>query len=117
MLIWWPRLFTIVLFCAGLAPAQINTGRIGGSVTDPTGSSVPVVKIRAVNEETGVATSTVSLATGDYLVNFLLPGRYRVEAEGAGFQKAVETGVTVNAGGIAHVDIQLQVGELRQVVE
>jgi outer membrane receptor protein involved in Fe transport len=106
-----------VLICAAIAGAQINTGRITGSVLDPTGGAVPEVNIRAINEDTGVVTNTLSLSTGDYLVNFLVPGRYRVEVEKTGFQKAVQTGIVVNAGGIAHVDIRLQVGEVRQVVE
>ena len=37
--------------------------------------------VRATNEDTGVVTNTVSQETGDYLVNFLIPGTYRVEAE------------------------------------
>jgi Carboxypeptidase regulatory-like domain len=97
--------------------AQINTGRVAGSVLDATGAAVPAVSIRAVNEDTGVTTSTESLATGDYLLNFLLPGRYRVEAEKTGFQKSLQTGIVINAGGITHIDIHMQVGEVRQTVE
>ncbi|HSB17018.1 MAG TPA: carboxypeptidase-like regulatory domain-containing protein, partial [Bryobacteraceae bacterium] len=97
--------------------AQINTGRVTGTVLDATGAAVPAVSIRAVNEDTGVTTSTESLATGDYLLNFLVPGRYRVEAEKTGFQKSLQTGIAINAGGITHIDIRMQVGEVRQTVE
>ena len=64
-----------------------------------------------------MTTVAKSSAGGEYLINFLLPGTYRVEAELAGFQKSVETGVMVNAGTIAHVDISMRVGEVRQQVE
>ena len=67
------RYFGFVAFGAALACAQINTGRITGSVTDASGSAVPRVVIRVTNEETGVVSSTASLAAGDYLVNFLVP--------------------------------------------
>jgi hypothetical protein len=100
-----------------ILPAQINTGRITGFVTDPTGAIVADVVLRAVNEETGVGTLSKSTGTGEYLVNFLVPGNYRLEAEHTGFQKSVQTGVIVNAGGITHVDFAMRVGELRQTVE
>src|SRR5215831_15347261 len=101
------RYFGFLVFCVAVGNAQINTGRITGAVTDASGSTVPHVVIRVVNEETGVVSTTASPAVGEYLVNFLVPGHYRVEAEGTGFQKAVQTGVVVNAGGIARLDIQL----------
>ena len=81
------------------------------------GASVPGVPVRATNEDTGVVTTTVSQETGDYLVNFLIPGTYRVEAEKTGFQKSVYTGVIVNAGGISRIDVNLRIGETRQQVE
>ena len=63
-----------VAFLVSLVQAQINTGRITGSVTDPSGASIAEVSLRAINEETGVVTTTTSQATGDYLLNFLVPG-------------------------------------------
>ena len=107
----------LLLLTAGVASAQINTGRISGVVTDPTGAYVAEVSLRAINDSTGVTTAAKSSTAGEYLINFLLPGTYRVEAELAGFQKSVETGVLVNAGTIAHVDIGMRVGEVRQQVE
>jgi hypothetical protein len=105
------------LLVATTALCQVNTGRITGSVLDATGALIPDVEVRAVNEQTGVVTTTKSLATGDFLLNFLVPGAYRIEAERAGFQKDVQTGVVVSAGSITHIDFQMKVGEVRQTVE
>src|SRR3954471_8247849 len=102
------KLLLTTLVVAVACFPQVNTGRIIGIVHDPSGATVPRVPVRATNEETGVVTHTVSLETGDYLVNFLLPGTYRVEAEMAGFQKSVYTGVVVNAGGISRIDVSLK---------
>jgi outer membrane receptor protein involved in Fe transport len=111
------RLPLAFVFIAALSVAQVNTGRITGIVQDSSGASVPGVPVRATNEETGVITTAISQETGDYLVNFLIPGTYRVEAEKTGFQKSVHTGVIVNAGGISRIDVNLRVGETRQQVE
>ena len=101
-----------LVVCALIVQAQINTGRISGVVSDASGSAVPGAAIRAVNQASGVVTTAATGSTGDYLLNFLVPGQYRVEVEKEGFQKSIQTGVTVNAGGIAHLDITLQVGEV-----
>jgi hypothetical protein len=111
------KLLLAFLVLAAACFPQVNTGRITGIVHDPSGASVPRVPVRATNEETGVVTNTVSLDTGDYLLNFLIPGNYRVEAEMTGFQKSVYTGVAVNAGGITRIDVSLRIGETRQQVE
>ena len=63
----------IVLF-ASLASAQINTGKITGFVTDPSGAFVTDVTLRATNGATSVSTTTKSTASGEYLINFLVPG-------------------------------------------
>src|SRR5882724_4708332 len=109
--------FLLLLLVAGGASAQINTGRISGVITDTTGANVAEVSLRETNDATGVTSVAKSSAAGEYLINFLLPGTYQVEAELTGFQKSVETGVVVNAGTIAHLDISMRVGEVRQRVE
>src|SRR5581483_5507419 len=111
-----PGIELFLLFTAA-SWAQINTGRIAGSCLDATGAAVPGVQVRAINLETGVVTRSQSFDTGDYLLNFLVPGRYRVEAEKEGFQKLVEANVEVNAGAATRIDFNLRVGEVRQAVE
>ena len=108
-------LFTLLLAAACFA--QINTGRINGSVLDPSGAAVPNAAVRAINEGTGVVTATETQGNGDFLLNFLLPGTYRIEVEGAGFQKAARTGVNVNAGGIEAMNFQMKVGDVQQAIE
>ncbi|MCI0628112.1 MAG: carboxypeptidase regulatory-like domain-containing protein [Acidobacteria bacterium] len=110
-------LFMGLLLVVPVSWSQINTGRIIGSIFDASGAAIPGVEVRATNEETGVVTTTQSVTAGDYLLNFLVPGKYRVEAEKEGFQKAVQLGVIVNAGGIARIDTHMVVGEIRQTVE
>ena len=106
-----------LLLCSFDSQGQINTGRITGTVSDPSGASIADVVLRAISHETGVVTTTKSSSAGDYLINFLVPGSYRLEAEKPGFQTSVEPNVTVNAGGIAHSDIDMRVGEVRQTVQ
>lgn len=100
-----------------LTPAQINTGKITGFITDPSGAVIAGVPVTATNAGTGVVTKAETSDTGEYLLNFLVPGTYRVEVEKAGFQRAVQNEVLVSAGGTARIDVALVVGSLGQTVE
>lgn len=105
---------TILVCLAGLAYAQINTGRIDGAVRDSSGAVVPGARLSATNDATGALTTTQSSASGDYVVNFLVPGTYHVSVEKEGFQRSVISGVIVNAGGITRADFSLAVGQVQQ---
>src|ERR1017187_3818871 len=102
---------------ASLVKAQINTGRIDGTVRDASESVVREARVSATNDATGAVTSTQSSAAGDYVVNFLAPGTYHVLVEKQGFQRNVTSGVVVNAGGITRVDSNLTLGQIQQAVQ
>jgi hypothetical protein len=111
-------LFAIMLLvCSAIGFAQINTGKISGFVTDSSGALVTNVPVTATNNATGVLTRAVTTDTGEYLLNFLVPGTYAVEVEKPGFAKAVRAGVIVDAGGTNRIDFSLSVGNTGQTVE
>src|ERR1700738_2943129 len=66
--------------------AQNATGKIVGVVLDPSGATVPAVRLTI----TDIATNSVHVATTDsagfYEVPLLPIGRYKLTAEKAGFQ-------------------------------
>ncbi|MBV9886332.1 MAG: TonB-dependent receptor [Acidobacteria bacterium] len=95
---------------------QINTGKITGFITDASGAVVPSVPVTAVDDATGVVTRTETSEGGEYVLNFLVPGTYRIAVEKSGFKKILQTGVIVNAGGIERVDFTLAIGNVDQVV-
>ena len=103
-------LFAIILLvCSAIGLAQINTGKISGFVTDASGALVTNVPVTATNDTTGVVTRTITTDTGEYLLNFLVPGTYHVEVEKQGFQKAIRSSIVVDAGGTNRVDFSLMV--------
>jgi Carboxypeptidase regulatory-like domain len=111
-------LFAILLSAlCGVVSAQINTGKISGYVTDSTGASVPAASVIAKNDATGVVTAGASTDTGEYLLNFLLPGTYHLTIDKVGFQKVVQKEVVINAGGTTRIDVQLRVGNVQETVE
>jgi hypothetical protein len=106
----------LVLSAATLI-AQESRGTILGRVTDPDGGVLPGAAVVVTNENTGVASRTVTQSDGAYAVRFLVPGTYRVEVEMAGFNKFVRSGITLAIGQNATVNVQLRLGNINETVE
>ncbi|MFB3904551.1 MAG: TonB-dependent receptor domain-containing protein [Acidobacteriota bacterium] len=99
------------------ALAQESRGSILGTVTDAQKAVVPGAEIVVTNVGTNQSRTTVSNDAGYYEVPLLDPGDYTVSAELAGFKKYVRSGIVLNVASKVSVDIQLEVGEVQQIVE
>lgn len=108
---------TAIFWSSPFAEAQINTGRITGLITDSAGAVIGGATVRAMNQQTAVATTGQSQENGSYLLNFLIPGQYTLEVESAGFETSVIKGIEVTAGGVARSDFSMRIGQIRQSVE
>jgi hypothetical protein len=106
-----------VCFLVGVpAFAQLITADILGTVTDAAGAVLPNAKITVVNTATAEVRTTQSTGSGDFFINLLPPGQYRVTVEAPAFKKFITT-VTLVAGDRARTDAQLPVGDTTQTVE
>src|SRR3954471_11395162 len=74
---------TLVVF------GQQDRGTITGTVTDPTGSVVPNVKVTVRQVDTGTVYNSVTNSAGQYRVPSLPVGAYRVTFEAQGFKSVV----------------------------
>src|ERR687888_1967890 len=83
------------LAAPALLSGQSSRGTILGNVRDPSGAPIPGATVTVTNLGTNVPFTYETDATGDYYVPSLLPGRYRVDAEKAGFKKFTAAGVLV----------------------
>ncbi|HZT30306.1 MAG TPA: carboxypeptidase regulatory-like domain-containing protein [Bryobacteraceae bacterium] len=102
--------------CASNLAAQ-GTSVIFGTVSDQTGSAVARASVTATNEATGVTTKVMSNEAGYYLFPDLRPGSYKITCQVQGFQTVERTGVILEVDRRARVDLQMQVGEVKQVLE
>src|SRR5690349_198780 len=93
-LVW---LLSIALFLlTSIAGAQLYTGSITGTVTDPTGAVVPNAKVSVVDAEKGYTFSATTSADGRYVVRQLAPGKYNVGVEVTGFQGQKKENIVVS---------------------
>ncbi len=97
--------------------AQTITASITGTVTDPSGASIPTAKVTATNSGTNVTFATGANNEGIYTFPFLPVGPYSVTVESQGFKKSVVGPFKLEVNQIARVDVKLEIGEATQTVE
>src|SRR5215467_3221888 len=89
------RTALIALFATAVTFAQTTTATVSGVIRDATGAIVPGAKITASSTLTGGSRETTTDEEGRYSITNLGPGQYDIRAERAGFQTAVQSGVTL----------------------
>ncbi len=110
----WPAL---LLMSSSAMFGQGVTGRIQGTVQDPSRATIPGADISAANQETGYRAHASTGQNGDYVIPNLPPGKYTVTVAASGFKEAVSKDVTVIVDGLTTADFSLQVGSRAETVE
>ena len=105
------------LATSGSLKAQsIISGDISGTVTDPSGASVPGATVTVTSKATGSTQTTTTNSDGSYRVPLLKPGDYVVVVSASGFEKT-SLSINVALGVISQGDIKLTLGSASQTVE
>lgn len=105
------------IICYSLpSAAQLNLGRIFGTVTDQSGGAIAGAMVTVLDVERGVSRPLVADDAGEYSAPSLTPGTYSVRAEAKGFQTLERTGITVGVGQDIRADLTLQPGEQTQTI-
>jgi hypothetical protein len=105
------------LSLATLTFAQsITSGDVTGTVTDPTGSSIPGASITLTNVNTNATQKTNAGTDGTFRFAFVTPGSYKVTVTAQGFQTAQQAGIVVAAGQPTTTNFQLQLAGATQTV-
>jgi hypothetical protein len=111
------RLMGALFLCACTVLAQVNTARIEGTVTDPSGAAVPAAEVTVSNPATGLQIRTTTSEKGEFSVPSLQATTYKVTVSKGGFRVANLEGIVLNAGVPATVNVKLEIGQANEVVE
>jgi hypothetical protein len=108
----------VVIACTMAAHAQVTTGNVRGTVTDPNGAVVKGADVTITKASTGVVTTTQTTDQGEYAFNNLPVGDdYTINIKSANFKALSLTNVKVNLNQVTDVPAQLQVGQVGETVE
>jgi len=100
-------LFTLVL--VGTLSAQTTKGTIAGVVSDAQGLVVSGASVTVAAMEGGDVRSTSTGPIGEYRIESLNVGRYRVTVKAKGFAETIVQGVVVNASVITSTNVELKI--------
>jgi hypothetical protein len=112
-LLWTAVLISLL---AATVYGQVDQGRIGGIIKDPSGAVIPGVTITAKNQSTGEEKTVISGDSGEYTVTALRPATYTVKANLPGFSTAETTSAQVVVGQKLNVDFTLSPAALSTTV-
>lgn len=109
----------IALFCVSQPAvlAQLTTGGIVGTVTDPSGSRIPGVNVTATQVATSTVSTSVTDSSGNFVFTNLQIGKYSLTFQKEGFQRIVQSNVDLGIAQIIRVDIALKIGSVSQTIE
>ena len=107
----------IVGFASQPLSAQLLYGTLVGNVSDGTGAVIPGAQVTITNEGTGASRSGEANAAGAYTFPTVATGSYRIEVRSEGFSTYTTTGVAVRVNDVTRVDVDLQIGEVTEVIE
>jgi hypothetical protein len=113
----WCLLGLFVLLSTLNLNAQLNRGVIEGIVNDPQGAIVPAVNVKITNTDTNVSATVKTNTEGYFRVADLVPGKYKVHFETAGFRPVDISNIDLFAGQAMRVDTSLVLGAALQSVE
>src|ERR1700730_9648509 len=106
-----------ILMFALSSMAQIQNGQFTGTVSDASGAALAGAKVSITNQATNLSFTTTTNGTGVYTARELPVGVYKIAVEASGFKTFTDVGVTLDPGATARVDVKMQLGQAREVVE
>jgi hypothetical protein len=107
----------IALVLCSFGFGQALSGTVVGTVTDPTGAAVPGANVRVVNEDTGLARSTLTNSDGQFRADTFPTGNISITVEHEGFDKLLRSGMRLTAADTIAVSLQLTVGNVMQTMQ
>src|ERR1039458_3554833 len=107
----------LVLLASQIASAQVSSGTLFGTVTDPSGSHVPGAQVKVINQQTQAERTVGSDANGNYTAAPIPNGVYTIRVSAAGFADAQAANVQLEVDQRREVDLVLQVAGITSSVE
>ena len=107
----------IVALVPGPASAQTTTATIRGVVHDPQGAPVPSATVAVSGRDTGISRSVQTATDGTFVIGSLLPSVVDLTVSAGGFAPVKRTGLVLEVGQTAAVDISLALAGVQERVD
>ena len=85
--------------------AQVSTGALVGTVTDPSGAVITEAEVTVTDLDTGYQRVVLTGDDGVYTAENLKPGSYQVAVTKSNFKEETVTGITLQVSQRARIDV------------
>ena len=113
-----PTVRVLLTVCAlSLLPALATAQSLAGVVRDTSGAILPGVTVEATSPALIEKTrSAVTDGSGQYRINNLPPGTYKLTYSLTGFSSVIRDGVELSGGGVTTINVDMRLGALQESV-
>jgi hypothetical protein len=110
-------LFAVMLSLANpVLVAQSTTGRVSGTITDPSGAAIAGANVVITDPQRGTSRTMTTDSSGNYSAPDLAPGHYKIHIDAKGFKTVERPDVPVEVATDVRADFSLQPGNVSEVV-
>src|SRR5207248_2034775 len=92
------------------------TGRISGTIKDPSGAAIPGATITLTNTAQGLQTKTTTDASGNYSLPSVPVATYDILFEAQGFRAEKRTGLVIDANAAIEQNMTLELAQRTEEV-
>ena len=115
----WALLLSSLLLSAmllGSAYGQDFRATITGQVVDPNKAAIAGATVKAILASTNVVAEAKTNSEGYYLLPYLTPGTYTVEATASGFQTLKREGIVLRVADKLNLPLHMAIGSVSEAV-
>jgi hypothetical protein len=114
---WFTFIVGVMMIAASGLQAQVESGKVVGTVRDASGAVVAGASVTLVNPATNATRSVRTESDGEFVITGLPSGEYTVTVEHEGFKKVVQVPFKLDVNQVIRVDLTLVVGSINERVE
>jgi hypothetical protein len=111
------RLVLSVLFALTAALGQVGTATISGTVTDSSGAVIEGATVILENTQQQFTREALTDSRGEYLIQAIPPGNYRLLVRAKGFSEESRTDILLSSGQASTLNVVLNVAGSTQQVQ
>ena len=111
------RVLACLCLLLAVASAQETRSTLNGRIYDPQAAAVGGARVVITHVDTNSVTRLTTNETGFYEAPLLMPGKYRISAEAAGFKTVIRENITLQVGQQLAIDIHLEVGAVAETMQ
>src|SRR6266849_64165 len=113
-------LFFALLLVVLAAPARaqaVAVAEVSGTITDASGGALPNAQVMMTETGKQLSRSTITDATGHYILTNLPVGPYILEVKASGFKDYLQSGIVLRVNNNIEMNVTMQVGSVSERLE